>query len=63
MPVLVVPLALMLVLMVGKLLSTLTDAAELTVAPWSSVAVMAQLMLSAGLLLLGSSCRVLETEA
>ena len=62
MPVLVLPLTLILAVMVGKLLSTLTDAAELMVAPWSSVAVMAQLMLSEGVELLGSSCRVLETE-
>ena len=50
-PVLVLPLADMLAVTVGSVLSTVTEADDVTAAPWSSVAVSVQLTFSPGAVL------------
>ena len=47
-PVLVLPLAEMLAVTVGRVLSTVTEAVDVTATPWSSVAVRVQLTSSPG---------------
>ena len=61
-PVLVVPLAVILAVMLGRVLSTATEALEETVSPWSSVAVIVQLTTSEGRTVEAVSCRVSEVE-
>ena len=61
-PVFVDPLAVILAVMLGRVLSTATEALEETVSPWSSVAVIVQLTTSDGRTVETVSWRVSEVE-
>ena len=56
------PLAVILAVMLGRVLSTVTEALEDTVSPWSSIAVIVQFTTSDGSTVVAVSWRVSEVE-